>query len=256
MNPLAKRIARISAAALAVGVAATGSDLAWGAAHRADAALATQQAAITRLETRVATLEGLAAAQPDWPKIAAQVEPSVLVIRAGSELGSGWVVRAAESGSDIVTNFHVVASVWDSGSAKVDVVARDRTVPGEVAKVDPADDLALVHVDVRFPALSRAGGRPKPGDAVMAVGAPLGLADSVSIGLVSGFRSLDGADYMQFSAAISPGNSGGPVVDRAGWVVAVASAKFVGDGVEALSLGIPVQTVCLSLGVCGSPAAR
>jgi putative serine protease PepD len=62
--------------------------------------------------------------------------------------------------------------------------------------------------------------------------------------VVSGFRSIDGSDYIQFSAPISPGNSGGPVVDADGRVVAVATAKFVAPGAEALSLAIPVQTVC------------
>jgi putative serine protease PepD len=83
----------------------------------------------------------------------------------------------------------------------------------------------------------------------MAVGAPLGLDGSVSIGVVSGFRSIEGSDYIQFSAAISPGNSGGPVVDAQGRVVAVATAKFVAPGAEALSLAIPVQTVC-RIAVC------
>jgi len=58
---------------------------------------------------------------------------------------------------------------------------------------------------------------------------------------------------MQFSAPISPGNSGGPVVDGQGRVVAVASAKLVGEGVEGLSLGIPVEVVCASLVTCQGP---
>jgi putative serine protease PepD len=84
----------------------------------------------------------------------------------------------------------------------------------------------------------------------MAVGSPLGLAGSLSIGVVSGYRSIDGSDYVQFSAPISPGNSGGPVVDGQGRVVALAAAKFEGAGVEALSLAIPVQTVCTMLVSC------
>lgn len=84
----------------------------------------------------------------------------------------------------------------------------------------------------------------------MAVGAPLGLDGSVSIGVISGYRSLEASDYIQFSAPISPGNSGGPVVDANGRVVAVASAKLVGQGVEALSLAIPIQLACEALSVC------
>jgi len=84
----------------------------------------------------------------------------------------------------------------------------------------------------------------------MAVGSPLGLDGTISVGVVSGYRSLDGSDWMQFSAPISPGNSGGPVVDANGRVLAVASAKLVGTGVEALSLGIPVKAVCGGLVGC------
>jgi len=86
--------------------------------------------------------------------------------------------------------------------------------------------------------------------AVIVIGSPLGLGGTVSAGVISGFRSLEGSDYVQFSAPISPGNSGGPVVDARGRVVAVASAKFEGSGVEALSLGIPVQTACSMVAAC------
>ena len=68
--------------------------------------------------------------------------------------------------------------------------------------------------------------------------------------VIAGFRSLEGADYIQFSAPISPGNSGGPVMDHQGRVVAVAAAKFEGQGVEALSLAIPVQIVCATVVTC------
>ena len=78
----------------------------------------------------------------------------------------------------------------------------------------------------------------------------------MTLGVVSGFRSLDGSDYVQFSAPISPGNSGGPVIDAHGQVVAVASAKLVGTGVEALSLAIPVQVVCLTLVTCPQASPR
>ena len=89
----------------------------------------------------------------------------------------------------------------------------------------------------------------------MAVGSPLGLSGTISIGVVSGFRSIEGSDYIQFSAPISPGNSGGPVVDSHGRVVAVASAKLVGSGVEAISLAIPVHVACLKLVACTQGAA-
>jgi putative serine protease PepD len=132
----------------------------------------------------------------------------------------------------------------------VNVRQADHTVTGSVVRVDQNDDLAVIHISGRMPALTSAGSRPKIGAMVMAVGSPLGLDGTVTVGVVSGFRSLGGSDYVQFSAPISPGNSGGPVIDAHGRVVAVASAKLVGTGIEALSLAIPVQVVCLSLVTC------
>jgi S1-C subfamily serine protease len=122
--------------------------------------------------------------------------------------------------------------------------------------MDPGDDLAIVHIAERSPALHTAIRRPQLGDTVMAVGSPLGLGGSVSLGVISGFRSVEGGDYIQFSAPISPGNSGGPVLDRHGSVVAVTAAKFMGTGVEALSLAIPVATACTMVGcnIAASPA--
>src|SRR5437868_1768244 len=126
-------------------------------------------------------------------------------------------------------------SLHDGLGLRRDVAAQQRTIAA---------------LQQRLATLAPAGQRPRLGAAVMAVGSPLGLGGTVTLGVVSGFRSLEGSDYVQFSAAISPGNSGGPVVDSHGRVVAVASAKLVGDGVEALSLAIPVQTACLNLVTC------
>ena len=84
----------------------------------------------------------------------------------------------------------------------------------------------------------------------MAVGSPLGLGSTVTLGVISGFRSLEGSDYVQFSAAISPGNSGGPVVDRDGRVIGVARAKLVADGAEGLGFAVPIDTVCSTVLSC------
>jgi len=191
--------------------------------------------------------------QPDWPAIATVVEASVVTVSTADALGSGWVTDSDASGSDVVTNLHVVADAWDAGIATVDVRIGDRMIKGTITRVDANDDLAVIHIASRLPALQTAALRPQLAESVMAIRSPLGLDGTVSVGVVSGFRSVDGSDYIQFSAPISPGNSGGPVVDANGDVVAVATAKFVAPGAEALSLAIPVQTVC-RVAVC-APAA-
>ena len=203
---------------------------------------------ISELQARVLSLEAQMGAQADWSVIARTVQPSIFTVATDHGLGSGWVARAGAGGSDVVTNFHVVAEAFNAGEVAVHLRQGDRTIEGTIAQVEPSEDLAIVHIAERFPALQTAFGRPQIGDTVMAVGSPLGLGGSVSLGVISGFRSVEGADYMQFSAAISPGNSGGPVLDRHGSVVAVSAAKFTGTGVEALSLAIPVETVCSMVG--------
>lgn len=237
-------IRAIVAAAVVVAVAAAGFTYLVRGELAMQRQLALQQ-------TRIASLERNAVSQTDWASVAASVAGSVVTIETDNELGSGWVAHTDAAGSDVVTNFHVIADAWTAGHQNVIVRCGDATSTGTIVRVDASDDLAVVHVTDRWVALATAAQRPKVGATVMAVGSPLGLSGTVTIGIVSGFRSLEGSDYVQFSAPISPGNSGGPVVDARGRVVAVASAKLLGDGVEALSLAIPVQTACLSLVTCG-----
>lgn len=244
------RLSLIVAAALTVGVAAAAGGIVWQAHSAETHALVIQEKTIAHLQARVTSLEARAAVQPDWTAVAATVEPSVFTIATNKGLGSAWVVHSDLGGSELLTNFHVVEDAWNAGIVTVEVRRADRTINGTVVRINRNDDLAVVHVVPRLPVLKALAKRPPLGATVMAVGSPLGFGGSVSIGVVSGFRSLGGTDYMQFSAPISPGNSGGPVVDRDGHVLAVATAKLVGDGVEALGLGIPVQTACATLVIC------
>jgi S1-C subfamily serine protease len=218
-----------------------------GAAFRT---VSAQQRSLDGLRAQIGALQAKVDAQPDWGAIARRVEPSVFTIETDYGLGSGWVARSGASGSELVTNFHVIDEAWTAGVVAVEVRQGDRSIRGTIERVDPNDDLAVIHVAVQLPVLEAAASRPSLAQAVMAVGSPLGLGGTVSVGVISGFRSMEGSDYVQFSAPISPGNSGGPVVDSRGRVVAVASAKFEGPGIEALSLAIPVQTVCRAAVVC------
>ena len=243
------RFARIMAVALVAGVAAT-AGLAWRVQQDGAQAVAAQQVAVTRMQAEINQLRSSASDQADWSQLASQVEPSVFTISTDSGLGSGWVVRSGANGSDLVTNYHVVADALAGGAQTVDVIQADRTLSGTVVYIDRTDDLVVVHVQERLVPLKPAARRPRVGATVMVVGSPLGLGGTVSIGLVSGFRSIGGSDYLQFSAPISPGNSGGPVVDSQGQVIGIAKGKFVGDGVEALGFAIPVSVACAQLRVC------
>lgn len=247
------------AAALGLGIASL-----W-LAHDARRSARDDRRALDRLERRIAQAERRATsadrslgrrlgvvetqlrAAPSPAEVARRVAPSVFTIESDGGLGSSFVIHSEAGTSVLVTNFHVVADGWVNGRRTVRVRQEDRTYEGRVTTVAAADDLALVEVAVALPALVPSDTEPTVGDPVLVVGSPLGLGGTVASGIVSAFRTEGGVRYLQFSAPISPGNSGGPVVDRRGRVVGVATAKAVAAGAEGLSFAIPIARVCAAL---------
>src|SRR5581483_10890300 len=125
-------------------------------ASRSDAgadALAAQARTIAALQAEV---DALNAKEPDWASVAARLEASVVTVETHEDLGSGWVARSSESGSDIVTNFHVVAAAVDNGENDIQVTQFDRTMPAGVERIDRLDDLAVLHVARRLQPLATA----------------------------------------------------------------------------------------------------
>ena len=133
----------------------------------------------------------------------------------------------------------------------------DRKLVGEAVKSDTNIDLGLVRV-------VGANARPLPlgdvadlavGDKVMIIGSPVGLDFTVHEGSVSSLqRSAYGVAFVQLDAKISPGNSGGPVIDNHGRVVAVVSMKLAGRGVEGIGLALPINYVYSELRFVPPPA--
>jgi S1-C subfamily serine protease len=210
------------------------------------------EAGTIALSRRLAALESNAAHQADKDpaKVADRVKRSVFTIETSTALGSGFVVASAAGTSTLLTNFHVVADDVVNGRRNVKVKQRDQTYDGIVTKTSTSDDLALIEIKADLPVLTITQAKPSVGDAVMAFGSPLGLEGTVSAGIVSAFRREGGQRYMQFTAAISPGNSGGPVVNQDGSVVGVAVMKIVGGNADALAFAIPASTVCEDFTVC------
>src|SRR5690606_38774893 len=146
----------------------------------------------------------------------------VVTIRGDGSLGAGFLVR---DDGWIATNFHVIAGIPD-----LEVVLSDESEHPvlEVLAFDEERDLAIIriHAPRKLPLLPLGdSGAVRPGDPVVAIGHPLGLADTVSNGLVSAVRVVDPAlTLLQISAPIAPGSSGGPLFNERGEVIGVAAA--------------------------------
>lgn len=144
--------------------------------------------------------------------------------------GSGFIIDGA---GVAVTNYHVV-----KGATEVTVRLQDgRQFTATEIKTDPRTDLAVIRFDPKetLPHLEFSDGSAlEIGDRVLAVGAPFGLAGSVSAGIISGKgRKLNNTiyeDFLQTDAAINPGNSGGPLVSLDGKVIGVNTAIRTNSG--------------------------
>jgi len=169
-------------------------------------------------------------------QIAASALPAVVTMRTDQSLGTGFVVRPD---GWIATNLHVVV-----GGPRVKVTLRDgRDLDVvEVLNASTNYDLALVRVEAKgLPALKLGDSDAmRPGDSVVAIGNPMGLEDTVSNGLVSGRRKVDsGFEVLQVSAPISPGSSGGPLINDRGEVIGIAT-RVLTQG-QNLNFAVPIR---------------
>ncbi|MEV4623633.1 S1C family serine protease [Asanoa sp. NPDC049573] len=218
----------------------------------AERALRDDRARLDRLEGRADAVEDRVGGAFDAQAIAAAALPSVFRVAAGPVTGTAWAVGApaAGGGTNLITNFHVVEDVYGDGGREVYLERKDARWPATIVKVDKDNDLAELTTKATFDGLKTASGPVQTGQQIAVVGAPLGLIDSVTTGVVSAMRPMDDSPgpLIQFSAPINPGNSGGPVINSAKQVVGVATAKAV--DAEGIGLAVPVDVVCRLFPVC------
>ena len=197
----------------------------------------------------VATVPASNSSGTDWTDVASAVSPAVVTIQAqgasSGGTGSGVVYDAQ---GDIVTNYHVIASALGGGQIQV-TLADGRLYSAEVVGHDKTTDLAVIRLDnppanltvARFASSANL----EVGAPVMAIGAPLGLSNTVTTGIVSALNrpvevSVDEdsssqdstqassdlvvTNAIQIDASINPGNSGGPLFDATGAVIGINSS--------------------------------
>jgi putative serine protease PepD len=181
----------------------------------------------------------------DPQSVSSNVLPSVFRVRAGNFTGTAFSIgdKAPDGQSNLLTNFHVVQSVFDKGVRKVFLERGQTELGATIVKIDRRKDLALLRASKKIAGLPVAAATVKPGQPVVVAGAPLGLDDTVTSGVISAWRpdDQDGA-VIQTDAPINPGNSGGPVVNAHDEVVGVATAKA--RDAEGIGLAVPIKTAC------------
>jgi putative serine protease PepD len=176
---------------------------------------------------------------------AAKIEPSLVTIAVQAQGGG-------DIGSGMVLDNHVIAAAGDQGSITV-TFDNGTTATAKVVGTSESTDLAVIKVDGvndLNPVTFAKSGELQVGQTVVAAGAPLGLSESVTSGIVSNtarpVRSGTNNDAVylavQTDAAINPGNSGGPLVDLNGAVVginsSIASTSSGADGSQPGNIGI------------------
>jgi len=194
-----------------------------------------------------------AAAVQSYAPVVTQVTPSVVLIRTADGLGSGVIL---DGKGDIVTNAHVVGRAT---AFQVQVGGDRDPRPAHLVGTYPEGDLAVIRVDDPAglkPARFADSGSVRVGDPVLAVGNPLGLASSVTEGIVSATgrtvtepATPDSAgatlpDVIQTSAPINPGNSGGALVNLSGQVIGIPTLAAVSphSGAQAAGIGFAIPS--------------
>ena len=189
----------------------------------------------------------------DAKSVAAAVTPSVVSIsvttRTGGGTGSGSIYKTSFSESFIITNNHVIDDAVTSGTIEVELLNGDILTATIVGR-DIAYDIAVLRVKTGNLPVIKVGDSAKVsvGDPVIAIGSPLGLASTVTSGIVSalnrpvlaGSTGLESyVNAIQTDAAINPGNSGGALVDAAGKLIGVNSAiATLSSGTASGSIGL------------------
>jgi len=185
--------------------------------------------------------------------IASLVTPSVVSISvttaSGGATGSGSIYKTNSSSSYIITNNHVVNTSGQAATIKVELSNGDQ-YPATIVGRDPGYDIAVLQIQQgNLPAIAIGDStKVSVGDPVLAIGSPLGLASTVTSGIISALNrpvstgTVDAQSYVdaiQTDAAINPGNSGGALIDAQGRIIGVNSAiATLSSGSTSGSIGL------------------
>ena len=195
-----------------------------------------------------------ASAQEDLADVIERCEKSVVRIEVnkGESLGSGYVIDAEGT---IVTNVHVLAGAKEAKA----VFADGKTVDIKgTFHYDKTRDICVAKLAKgKYQPIKVHAKLPRKGETVTALGAPRGLSFTATNGIVSAIRKGDtvspeyNGQWIQIDAALSPGNSGGPIINRAGEVIAMSTLASRGDS-QNLNFGISCDDINAAIKLAAS----
>lgn len=187
------------------------------------------------------------------PSSAETIMAATVTVEAGDRLGSGTLISPE---GHVLTAAHVVT---ERGTIRVQPRNAPKVEAALLRKHDGADVALLqMRTPAEVPCVPFRDGPVSVGDDLFAIGSPLAkeLSFTLTRGVVSGLRQIDGMSLVQTDASINRGNSGGPLVDVNGRLVAVVSWKAAGVGVEGIAFGVPVGEALSRLQVAAGEATE
>lgn len=186
------------------------------------------------------SIQSIKVESADFSAIVNDVLKSVVSVITNLGQGSGVFFRTS---GYIVTNYHVIKD-----ASTIYVYTYDKkTYNVEVIGYDSEKDIALIKINVQYPHLqTEDSDNIQVGERVIALGNPGGLDFSVTEGIVSAVNrvvSSNNIGYVQTDVPISPGNSGGPLVNKRGKIIGINNFKISGEGFEGLGFAIPSNVI-------------
>ena len=175
-----------------------------------------------------------------------EIKKSVVTVDCNSKFGSG--VFISDDGY-LLTNYHVVENETEIFVK----IGSEKKVKAEIVKINKDYDLAILKVNLPSSkgVFLRNDRTAMVGDEVFAIGTPLekSLGQTVTRGIVSGYREMNGVDFIQTDVSVNSGNSGGPLLNARGEIIGINTLKASGKNISGIGFAIPSDVVLKMLNI-------
>lgn len=179
-------------------------------------------------------------------KSLSETAKSVVTVVTEFGHGSGFIISPE---GHLMTNFHVIEDAENLTAEMPSGLDLDL----EIVRVNKDRDLALLKIGGKGFKNLKLGNSDKTelGEDIMTIGTPLekSLGQTITKGIISGTRLVNGQSFFQVDASVNPGNSGGPLLNSKNEIIGVVTAKIAGSGVEGIGFAIPINEALKALNI-------